>query len=57
MRSHTPYFHEEPQRGNMKLEDIALVMPVAQWVWGGAKAEDVSAQTPLPIPPFTLGMF
>jgi hypothetical protein len=36
----------------MKLEDIPLVMPLAQWVWGEAKADGVSAKSCLRQFPF-----
>lgn len=42
----------------MKLRDIPLVLPFAQWIWDGDKAEDVSAEICLSeVPFFSSGCF
>jgi hypothetical protein len=42
----------------MKLQDIPLVMTLAEWIWGGDKAEHVSAEFCLSeFPFFSSGCF
>jgi len=36
----------------MQLEDIPLVLPLAEWIWGGDKSDDVSAKICLSEMPF-----
>lgn len=42
----------------MKIQDIPLVLPLAEWIWGGDKSDDVSAEICLSqLPFFNSGCF